>query len=272
VSNPAVVILSETKTDLGGFRVEDNIGEAIHLHLGEFRLDLTVNQFLRLADEIADAVQKYMEDIPGFDLRQISNEFFLQKADCWNDLIKVHKVKMNLSQLRVDTKGLIRKYVIRPLRYSRVIKAINGDNRENDKQEERNYFGQTNSDRIDSMLASIKEYGYPKDEKYIAVFNDQNIIADGQHRAACLLHLYGDIQVDILRFYFRNNKCKSHKNLLEKLFKWDKSKLQRIYCRIVKHYHRIKDLRNLILRIINRVYVHFLVGIDRRKYVKGSFS
>jgi len=34
------------------FCIEDNVGEAIHIHLRNFRLDLTIEEFRKLADTI----------------------------------------------------------------------------------------------------------------------------------------------------------------------------------------------------------------------------
>lgn len=46
------------------------------------------------------------------------------------------------------------------------------------------------ADRMDKVLTSVKEYGYDPSKMCICV-DENNIILDGQHRACCLLYLYG---------------------------------------------------------------------------------
>ena len=95
---------------------------------------------------------------------------------------------------------------MKPLPYSRVIKALNGDTRENDLRKERNYYGQSNQERTNEMLKSIKENGYPYNGKMLVFLKGNNIIHDGQHRAACMYYLYGDREIPILRLEFSNSR------------------------------------------------------------------
>ena len=63
MSNPAVINLAETETDIGFFRIEDNIGESIHLHLGDFRYDLTIKEFLSLSDDLKNVIDGFIHQI-----------------------------------------------------------------------------------------------------------------------------------------------------------------------------------------------------------------
>ncbi len=59
MSNPGVIILAETRTRRGeSFRIEDNIGESIHIHYKNIRMDFTVRDFLSLARGCSDSLQK----------------------------------------------------------------------------------------------------------------------------------------------------------------------------------------------------------------------
>ena len=52
MSNPAVLSLAslEAVGDVGyRFEIEDNIGEAVHIHYKEIRLDLTVQEFYEIS-------------------------------------------------------------------------------------------------------------------------------------------------------------------------------------------------------------------------------
>jgi hypothetical protein len=61
-TNPGVIIL--TKEQLRGtfmhhrLDIEDNIGEGIHIHYKNFRLDLTTKDFLKLAEACDESLRK----------------------------------------------------------------------------------------------------------------------------------------------------------------------------------------------------------------------
>ncbi len=49
MSNPAVITLANSTSRKGKFKrfvVEDNIGESVHLHIDNMRIDFTINEFL----------------------------------------------------------------------------------------------------------------------------------------------------------------------------------------------------------------------------------
>jgi hypothetical protein len=49
MSNPAVITLDNAGNRRGKFKrfiIEDNIGEAIHLHVDNMRIDFTIKEFL----------------------------------------------------------------------------------------------------------------------------------------------------------------------------------------------------------------------------------
>ncbi len=207
MSNPAVIVLAKTQTKMGLFQIEDNLGESIHLHLGEIRCDLTIKEFNELSIAIGKALEAFME-IDGFKLNKFSMEFLLQLAEKeWlPNLIALYEDKIRLSEICVDTYNFIGYQSMKPLPYSRVIKALNGDTRENDLRKERNYYGQSNQERANEMLESIKKNGYPYNGKMLVFLKGNNIIHDGQHRAACMYHLYGDREIPILRLEFSNSR------------------------------------------------------------------
>ena len=61
-TNPGVIIL--TKEQLRGtfmhhrLDIADNIGEGIHIHYKNFRLDLTTKDFLKLAEACDESLRK----------------------------------------------------------------------------------------------------------------------------------------------------------------------------------------------------------------------
>ena len=93
-----------------------------------------------------------------------------------------------------------------------------------------NYFGINNEKRLLNLVNSINHNGYPYLNKHIILFNDEDIIRDGQHRAAILAHLYGiDHKVKVMRFIFsdRDNNINIVKNNFKKATLWFAKKLYR---------------------------------------------
>lgn len=253
MSNPAVLYLNAKKLSNGvQFRVEDNIGEAIHLHYGdEWRIDLHVEDFLSL-NNIADDCLKQLLGNKGFD-PVFFDPFFLDMIS--NDLISLNTIQfeeIKLSELLVETRGLFGLPIIRGLNKSRVYKALNGSTHELELYKQENYREQTNIDRVNSMKEYLSSHDYPFNNNYIVLFNNQNIIRDGQHRAACLLYLKGDMEIPIIRMLFKDNYNNvSLHPWVNVLFKWD---LRRIYNCLKKGYRFFKRMiRKQFKRIKNKI-------------------
>lgn len=202
MSNPAVTKL--VKTRLGGHSVwmDDNIGESIHIHIDDIRLDLTSDELHQLSGELCEVINAYV-NVEGFDVRKINPIYFSLLLYEWMPYLK---------RVEYDTIFLEDILVPKPLKFgmhryislkdSRGVKALNGDTRENDKWRPSHHINQTSRERMQVVLDSIKEHGYPYNDEYLIFYNDQNNIRDGQHRAACLYYLYGNIEVPIMRLYF----------------------------------------------------------------------
>jgi hypothetical protein len=204
MSNPAVVELKNGAMSIGGYRLEDNIGESIHLHIGDWRFDMTVAELEELSKKSEGILDSFL-NIEGFSCRDVDPLFLSQISAFLPDLVEVRKEKIKLSQLQVyKWVGFL--LFLKNINASKVYKAYRGDTKADDKYVQINKTGESNKDRRDKMLESIKTNGYPYENKYIILFNDQNIIRDGQHRAAALYYLYGDKEVEVLRFIFADNK------------------------------------------------------------------
>lgn len=228
MSNPAVLYLNVKRLSNGvQFRIEDNIGEAIHLHYGdEWRIDLRVKDFLSL-DKIADDCLRQLLGNKGFNLAYF-DPFFLDMIS--SDLINLKAIQfenIKLSELLVETRGLFNLPIIRGLNKSRIFKALNGSTHELKLYKQENYRGQTNIDRVNSMKDYLSSHDYPFDNNYIVLFNSQNVIRDGQHRAACLLYLKGDIEIPIVRMLFRDdfNNVSLHP-WVNVLFNWNLKRIK----------------------------------------------
>lgn len=64
MSNPGVLTLSNKEiSPTKSFRVEDNLGEAVHFHYNDIRVDMSISELLYLADVNNEAVY----DLLGLD-------------------------------------------------------------------------------------------------------------------------------------------------------------------------------------------------------------
>lgn len=216
MSNPAVlklVSLTETLEDFPyRFDIEDNIGESIHIHYKDFRIDLTINEFSNLAKSMETIIEKLIS-VEGFSCDKFDKVNLVGLAALLPYLREIKEDRIKLGELKVISQDENGKPCIKDLENSRVVKALEGNSFENDRREQINYYCsglpniQTNSERVSYNLDYIKQYGYPSNEERIILFNDSNVIRDGGHRASVLYYLYGkDYEIDVRRLIFDSQK------------------------------------------------------------------
>ena len=59
MSNPAVITLANASSRKGKFKrfvIEDNIGESMHLHIDNMRVDFTIKEFLEFSQMIRESL------------------------------------------------------------------------------------------------------------------------------------------------------------------------------------------------------------------------
>lgn len=194
------------------FEIEDNIGEAIHIHYKDnIRLDLTTEEFVRLA-EVMEGIIDRIVDVEGFSSRDFDPVALVGLSGSLPHLQKVEYVKIPLEEIQVDTFDMEGNPIVASLSKSRVVKALNGIQAENDAHViQLNHLKScsaermTNQERVLFNLERIKKYGYPSGNEYICV-DERNRICDGQHRAACLYYLFGNIEVTVKRLLYSKTK------------------------------------------------------------------
>ncbi|MBE5980975.1 MAG: hypothetical protein E7249_17915 [Paenibacillaceae bacterium] len=219
MSNPAVITLASL-SDIKGFpyrfEIEDNIGEAIHIHYKDIRMDLTIKEFLELAEAIEEIINDLVE-VEEFRCRDFDPVNLVGLAPLLPFLSDIIYTEVFLEDLIVDTYDEGGNPVLLNLKCSRIIKALQGHCGENDSRKQVNYYNnfrwikQDNSERLQYNLEQIKKNGYPVNKELITLFNNDNILYDGQHRAACLYYLYGNIKVPVRRLLFKDNKFSNNK-------------------------------------------------------------
>lgn len=96
-----------------------------------------------------------------------------------------------------------------------------------DFQTRTNLHNQTHEERFNDVLVSCSFTNYGDNGQYIIVYNDENIIRDGAHRAAVLYSINPSAKIKILRLFFKKNyytfenyfKLSSKKNYFESLLR-----------------------------------------------------
>jgi len=232
MSNPAVIKLQQKNIGKSRVWLDDNLGEAIHIHIDDIRVDLTTEEFDNIYHDIADAINA-MVMVNGFDCNKIDPVYL--EVLLWENLLHLKEVKKSTVKLgELLAPG---KKGIYPLPESRAVRALNGDTKENDGPRLSHHIGQTSEERLNAMMDSIQKNGYPWNDDYIVLYGDDNIIRDGQHRAACLYKLMGDIEVPVVRYYFDNYVPEDVKKTRKKGY--------RIVSKIKEHIHRIRNIKSL---------------------------
>jgi hypothetical protein len=212
MSNPAVLILDSLNNKKGRFKrfqLEDNIGESIHLHIDNMRIDFTINEFFNFSDIIRKSLEEvkflFNFSIDDFDAH------FLKEIACFLPFLKEIKIEeIKLSELKCIVHSNYRKDLnfvsIKNINDTPAYQYLKGDKKVFLSYEQYNYFNISNEIRLMNNFQSIVKHQYPFKNNYIILFNGQNLIRDGQHRAAILAHLNGyDQVIKVMRFYFTNN-------------------------------------------------------------------
>lgn len=201
MSNAAVITLQKKKIGLHRVWLDDNFGEAIHVHVDDFRADLSNQEFAQMYSDLCDALNELLR-VPGFDCHKI-NPVYMELL-LWKDLDRLKKVRMDevaLKDLKVSGMGKYgtRKYEMLP--DSWCVRELEGTE-VSALGKDANYSEQSGKDRWDMVDQFVREHGYPYNEEYIILYGDDNVIRDGQHRAACLWKQKGDIKIPVMRLYF----------------------------------------------------------------------
>jgi hypothetical protein len=233
MSNPAVVTLvdeSNHNAKIKRFVVEDNIGESIHLHIDNIRVDFTIKEFLEFSNMIGESLVE-LDLLNGYLIENFDKNFLKDCSECLPNLIEIKKERVILKDLLIVSHYTYRDLILHKtisLFKSQAFNYLSGNKNDFINYTQYNYFNVSNEDRLLALVDSIEKNGYPHKNQYIILFNEQNVIRDGLHRAAVLAELYGeDHEIEILRFYFRgtshfiklNNKYEFIKWLIKKIYK-----------------------------------------------------
>ena len=95
MSNPGVITLangSSNKGNIKRFVVEDNIGESIHLHIDNMRVDFTIDEFLTFSETIRESLDS-IDFLCGYKLSQFDEHFL---KECSSHLPRLKKIEIEI--------------------------------------------------------------------------------------------------------------------------------------------------------------------------------
>ncbi len=197
MSNPGVISLA---SDLkAGLKIEDNIGEAIHIHYKNIRLDLTVKEFEEISNCMNDVIDGLIP-VENFTSKNINPENLVQISPYLHKLVKAKIDEVNLKNLLINTDGGKYKH-------------------------------------INKVPKSENNIAINKDEQ-IVLFGDKNFVICGQEQCKNLYFSQGDIKIPVTRFHFdktvkiKDIQQKNRKITCKIIFKKIYKILKFIYARI----------------------------------------
>ncbi len=216
MSNPGVILLDgiKNRAPFKRFEIEDNIGECVHIHVNNFRFDLTIKEFLEFSKTIKHSLNG-LDILKGYNINDFDPYFLKECSPFLKDLVDIKIEKIKLSELRFivhsNYQGKLNLFRIKPVSEIPAYYFLKGEKKYFLDYNQYNYFNQNNEKRLIETLNSIKRNGYPYKNQYIILFNDKNYVRDGQHRAAILANLYGkNKEINVMRFYFSGKKYILH--------------------------------------------------------------
>lgn len=281
VSNPAVFLLSECIIRQDYIRVEDNIGESIHVHIGNFRISLSINEFIYVANAIIYAGKEMLKlkgiEFECLDLSSLDWEWLCK----YNQIESIKEKSVRLGDL-LTIKRVSGKNFIIPLNESRLVCAFNGDTEEMEEFEQSNLYNMSNTERLKSVANVIAEKGYPFDNKYIMI-NQYNQIYDGDHRAAYLFNLYGaEYIIPVIEITFKDEKkpvIEAYSGyMVEKKHAID-DQIEKFYYNDSKELLKILNTNNIKYYSVSYMPDNLIIVIDaegmgtiKKKFPNGSES
>jgi hypothetical protein len=143
--------------------------------------------------------------VKGLDIRDVDPIYLCQNIVSWLDLDHILVENIALSNLRTENRDKDNKIYLVSLKESRIYKALDGNNTELISRDQINYFGDTNISRFERLADSVKNNRFDLSRPIAILNNDGFWIRDGCHRASIVLHEHGDIDVKVIRLYFKDN-------------------------------------------------------------------
>ena len=220
MSNPGLILLAQARCPDGfvkRFQIEDNIGEAIHIHIDNLRIDLTVAELLEFAELIGTSIDN-LGLLGKYSVRHFDPMFLMNCAPYLAQMSQISIEKITLRDLEFivhKQEGGAFFHEICSVTETPAYRYLAHQDLAFLDYAQDKYCQQDNVTRINELKKSIEQNGYPCDEQYVILINNQNYVRDGQHRAAVLAFLYGiDKEIEVMRLRFKENVGDFHPVLL----------------------------------------------------------
>ena len=204
MSNPGVITLTEKDISASKrFRVEDNLGESIHFHYNDIRIDLTIQELLYMGTVCDESIYELVK-AKNFDLDEYNGDFLNEYSQCFMDLESVTKDSIKLKDLYIQSENILHLPVRRKLNV-RLAKSLT------EKRVRKN------------------RYDVDKEKYTTVLFNDNNTVMYGVQQVAKLYLDNSDQEIPVLRMHFEKNKYSVSKHpWIPFLFKWNKKRFIKV--------------------------------------------
>lgn len=204
MSNPGVITLTEKDISTSKrFRVEDNLGESIHFHYNDIRIDLTIQELLYIGKVCDESIYDLVK-AQDFDLDDYDGDFLNAYSQCFMDLESVTKDTVMVKDLYVQTKNVLHLPVRRRLKNSL-------------------------ANRLASMKVRRSRYDVDKTSYPVVLFNDNNTVMYGEQQVAKLFLEDMQASVPVLRMHFEKGKYSVSKHpWIPFLFQWNKKRFIKV--------------------------------------------
>lgn len=196
MSNPAVICLAEvsgTKANQKSIRIEDNLGESIHIHIDDHRLDLTIEEFAILSDIVWKSLQ-CLDEVPC-GIKESNFVSAIYKAT------KYEKPEFEINEVLIkNLKFILRKKFLRFYHIFRLVSVaetpqylyLNGPSELLSEYPQKNYYTQTNKERMKYHINQALTIDFNSNENLPISFGKKStVIRDGMHRCASVAYKYG---------------------------------------------------------------------------------
>ena len=233
MSNPGVIVLDSTKRNIFQkiinrnsfryFQVEDNIGEAIHIHLDDLRIEISIKEFFDICDGFKVAINELV-DIKEFNINEVDPLFFKYASKYIDSLEEIKIINVSKNE----------------------VKFLLNNNRFN-FYKIKNFFEFNEHDlfNVNCEKRSYKFFNQQKNKSYFLknmsnnfkpILDENFIVRDGKHRL--FLKFQDENSTEAYLWRFKNNKFKIN---LTRYF------LLEILNRVIK---KIKLIKNKLMQIM----------------------
>ncbi|MGL6114977.1 MAG: hypothetical protein ACRC1R_08035 [Cetobacterium sp.] len=215
MSNPSVFELAKTEIDGSTLCIEDNIGEAIHMHLGPLRIDLTIREFLLVTEKL-ELVLEFLLKEKGIVLKDYDPYFLLNFSENFLDILYVEERETGIGDLKIKYINKEGNFEIKKITESPFYKYYKNEEIDLEIYENMSNILQSNRERADEIYKIISKGIY--EEMKLIVIDKEGYILDGEEKASAMLALYGRDYFCKVKIFMLNEEKKLGRRLKEK--KW----------------------------------------------------